>query len=228
MSAAHLASRGEGGEPRVEERLLDRIGTLTRTVHEGLHDLRVEALIGHAAEAIPDARDRLAYVSRMTEQAAGRVLNAVDIAGPLQDGVKEDAQRMHDEWQRLLTAPADSGPSDSAPSREAWQALGERTVEYLAGVGEATAETKAQLTEIVLAQEFQDLTGQVLEKLSQLVRGMEEQLTELLADYGKQPCGEAALAGRAGLQGPQVAEQPRVDVMAGQAQVDDLLASLGL
>ena len=223
MSAAHLASRGEGGEPRVEERLLDRIGMLTRTVHEGLHDLRVEALIGHAAEAIPDARDRLAYVSRMTEQAAGRVLNAVDIAGPLQDGVKEDAQRMHDEWQRLLTAPADSGQG-----REAWQALGERTVKYLVGVGEATAQTKAQLTEIVLAQEFQDLTGQVLEKLSQLVRGMEEQLTELLADYGKQPCGEAAVAGRAGLQGPQVAGQPRVDVMAGQAQVDDLLASLGL
>ncbi|HXC38606.1 MAG TPA: protein phosphatase CheZ [Burkholderiales bacterium] len=215
------AARGAppaAGEGRAdEERLLERIGMLTRAVHEGLRDLRVEALIGRAAEAIPDARDRLAYVSRMTEQAAGRVLNAADVAGPLQDGVRSGAERMQAEWRALLAAPAGG---------EELRGLGERTLVYLSEVCVATTGTKAQLTEIVLAQEFQDLTGQVLEKLSQLVRGMEEQLMELLADYGKLPA--AADAGHGGLHGPQVAVRPRADVMAGQDQVDDLLASLGL
>ena len=69
----------------VSEEMLARVGQMTRSLHESLRGLGFDQLIERASHDIPDARDRLDYVARMTEQAAQRVLNATDAAGPLQE-----------------------------------------------------------------------------------------------------------------------------------------------
>jgi chemotaxis protein CheZ len=71
------------------EQLVNRIGHLTRQMREGMRELGLDKSIARAAEAIPDARDRLSYVAQMTERAAERALNAIDVAQPIQDNLSK-------------------------------------------------------------------------------------------------------------------------------------------
>ena len=54
--------------------IIARIGSLTRMLRDSLRELGLDQAIAEAAEAIPDARDRLDYVVQMTAQAAERAL----------------------------------------------------------------------------------------------------------------------------------------------------------
>src|SRR6266704_1329800 len=74
--------------------MLVRIGYLTRTLHESLRELGFDVMLAKAVQAIPDSRDRLAYVAHMTEQAASRVLNATEVAMPLQEKIEIGAAAM--------------------------------------------------------------------------------------------------------------------------------------
>src|SRR3978361_258781 len=87
------------------DEVLSRIGHMTRTLHDSLRGLGLDKLIEKAASDIPDARDRLDYVARLSEQAAQKVLNATDAAGPLQDGIDASAGKLSAEWQALLAGP---------------------------------------------------------------------------------------------------------------------------
>ena len=75
---------------------------MTRALHESLRGLGLDKLIEKAASDIPDARDRLDYVARLSEEAAKRVLDATDAAGPLQDGIDATAAALTQAWQALL------------------------------------------------------------------------------------------------------------------------------
>src|SRR3954469_4105862 len=88
------------------DEFLSRIGHMTRALHDSLRGLGLDKLIEKAASDIPDARDRLDYVARMSEQAAQRVLNATDAAGPLQDDIGSAASTLATSWQALLDGPA--------------------------------------------------------------------------------------------------------------------------
>jgi chemotaxis protein CheZ len=108
-------------EPNQQDDFMVRVGQMTRTLHDSLRGLGLDKLIERAAADIPDARDRLDYVARMSEQAAQRVLNATDAAGPLQDTIDEGAQRLATELRAAL----------AGGSEQQFRLLAEQTVQYL-------------------------------------------------------------------------------------------------
>jgi chemotaxis protein CheZ len=195
--------------------MLTRVGHMTRALHESLRGLGFDKLMERASHDIPDARDRLDYVARMTEQAAQRVLNATEAAGPLQEGIQNGAAGLSAEWQRLL---------QGSFSEAEFRALAQRTIADLDTAQQAAGETRQHLMNIMMAQDFQDLTGQVIKKVTELAHGLEQQLLQLLVDFAPSEVKREVDTGL--LNGPQI-NPTGEDVVAGQAQVDDLLESLG-
>jgi chemotaxis protein CheZ len=209
-SGAVLQAMAEPGEE-----FLSRIGHMTRALHESLRGLGLDKLIEKAASDIPDARDRLDYVARLSENAAQKVLNATDAASPLQDEIAAGARRLGASWQGLL---------DGGASAAQWRALAAQTVATLGATGAATGATKAHLMDIMMAQDFQDLTGQVIKKVTSIAQNLEQQLVQMLIDFAPEQMRkehENSL-----LNGPQI-DPAGEGVVADQSQVDDLLDSLG-
>ncbi len=215
-SAVHLGG-ASGAEPGTHDEFLSRIGHMTRALHESLRGLGLDKLIEKAASDIPDARDRLDYVARLSEQAAQKVLNATDAAGPLQDGIERDAAALSKSWQGLLDAPA-GGDAE-------WRALAARTVAALNASAGATSATKGHLMDIMMAQDFQDLTGQVITKVTAIAQNLEQQLVQMLVDFA--PAEVKREYDNGLLNGPQIHPTGNSDVVSNQGQVDDLLDSLG-
>jgi chemotaxis protein CheZ len=205
-----------GTDQAAQEEMLARVGQMTRMLHDNLRGLGFDKLLAKAAHDIPDARDRLDYVAKMTEQAAQRVLTATENAMPLQEKVESGAASLAQELQATLAAPF-----SEQQSRETMQ----RVLAYLQETGATASTTRAQLLEIMMAQDFQDLTGQVIKKVTELAHGIEQQLVQLLIDYA--PPEVRREAGSGLLNGPQINPVGNADVVADQGQVDDLLESLG-
>ena len=208
------------GEKKVEnaqhDELLIRVGHMTRLLHDSLRGLGFDKLLERAAEDIPDARDRLDYVAKMSEQAAQRVLNATDIAIPLQATIDEGAKKMSLALQGLL---------DQSSSVEQYRELAGQTLDYLKQANVYSIETKAHLMDIMMAQDFQDLTGQVIKKVTELVQNVEQQLVQLLIEYSPDENKRETKEGL--LNGPQIMPEGKIDIVSSQGQVDDLLDSLG-
>ncbi len=197
------------------DEFLSRIGQMTRSLHDSLRGLGLDKLIEQAATDIPDARDRLDYVARLSEQAAQKVLNATDAAGPMQDQIGAGAKQLTASWRELLAAPA---------SEEQWRSLALQTVHILSRTSADTCATKAHLMDIMMAQDFQDLTGQVIKKVTVIANNLEQQLVQMLIDFA--PADMKRELDNGLLNGPQI-DPGRNDVVADQGQVDDLLDSLG-
>jgi chemotaxis protein CheZ len=198
------------------DKVVEQVGHLTRQLHDTLRELGWDRTIESAAQAIPDARQRLAYVVLKTEEAAMRCLNAIDAAKPLQAQLETEAGALATDWDKVF---------DGTLQADRFRELAQRTRAYLRRVPEHTGATQAQLTEIMMAQDFQDLTGQVVKKLSAMVQQLEDDLIGLLiANVSPQRREAAQSAGL--LEGPVVAGG-RSDVVTDQAQVDELLESLG-
>src|SRR5579872_7129102 len=104
QQSASLPNAGGAELHSAQTEMLTRVGMMTRTLHDSLRGLGFDKLLERAAHEIPDARDRLDYVAKMTEQAAQRVLNATDAAGPLQDEIDSGANVLANAWQDMLTA----------------------------------------------------------------------------------------------------------------------------
>ena len=209
MAETMVAVPGEGA-------LLTKLGQLTRTLHESLRELGYDRLVEQAAASIPDARERLTYVASMTERAAERVLNATDAARPLQDEMGASAAELTAGWKKVYAGQMQA---------EEFKALAGSTVAFLERVPQHTKATSAHLMEIVMAQDFQDLTGQVIKRINELAHHFEQQLLKLLIEStpeGQRPPGSEGL-----LNGPVVNPDRAGDVANTQAQVDDLLESLG-
>lgn len=211
----HTPGPADAGAACAPQELIARIGHMVRGLHDGLRELGLRVLIEDAVQAMPDARDRLAYVARMTEEAASRVLNATDVVSPLQDRIDGGAAELAQRWRDVLDGV--SRPSD-------YRDMAQCTLDYLTQTRQDAAEVKAQVMEIVLAQAFQDLTGQVIKRLTELARDTERRLVQLLLDQVPPPRREL---GSGLLNGPQIAPETATDVVSGQAQVDELLESLG-
>lgn len=225
------AAGGELGADHAD-RILARIGQLTRMLRDSMRELGLDKHVEEAAEAVPDARDRLKYVAEMTEQAAERVLTAIEIAKPMQERLRSEAAELDARWAQWFAAPIE---------REEVKALMTETRAFLTRVPDATAATNAQLLEIMMAQDFQDLTGQVIKKIMDVVYLIEQQLLTVLvqniaperreqfaasaAQFAAEPAATGTPASL--LNGPQINPEGRADVVQDQSQVDDLLASLG-
>lgn len=198
------------------DEVLIRVGHMTRALHDSLRGLGLDKLVEKAASDIPDARDRLDYVARLSEQAAKRVLDATDAASPLQDAVESRSAELRTSWQALLDTNA--GEAD-------WRALAERSIALMAENERAAAATRAELMNIMLAQDFQDLTGQVIGKITSIAQDLEKQLVQVLIDFAPSEIRRELDNGL--LNGPQIKPEGNLEVVANQGQVDDLLDSLG-
>jgi chemotaxis protein CheZ len=216
VPAAAVSALTPTGEDHPPGAVMNRIGHITRNLHDALRELGYDRLLEKTASAIPDARDRLAYVVKMTEQAAVRALNAIEVAQPIQDRLGQDASRLHGQWQRLF---------DRQMDLEEFKLLAAQTRDYLGEIPAQTRATNQQLLEIMMAQDFQDLTGQVIKKITALAQDMEQQLVHLLVDM--MPAGMRGEVDAGLLNGPVVNAAGRSDVVTSQNQVDDLLESLG-
>ncbi len=201
------------------DEMLNRIGHVTRLLHDSLQGLGLDKILEQVAQDIPDARDRLAYVSRMTEQAAERVLNATDLATPLQTELANGAATLEQHWKAVLEKPS---------LKSEYNVIADETLEFLTLTAKNTTETKALLMDIMMAQDFQDLTGQVIKKITGLAQDLEKQLVQVLIDFSPTPTKKEVddKAKTTLMNGPQI-DPTAVDVVASQEQVDDLLDSLG-
>lgn len=208
---AVAAPVGEAGEG-----LHSQIGHLTRALHDTMRELGYDKTLERAVGKMPDTRDRLNYISTLTEQAAVKTLNAVEEAKPMQQKLEGDAAQLSAKWQELFERKLDT---------EQFKALVHQTRNYLSEVPLNTKATNAKLMDIVVAQDYQDLTGQVLKKLAETVQQLENQLVALLIESlpeDKKKEMDSSL-----LNGPVVNADGRSDIVTSQTQVDDLLESLG-
>jgi chemotaxis protein CheZ len=203
-----------------EESIHHRIGQLTRTLHNALRELGYDRELMDARDNLPDARDRLAYIARVTGEAAEKVLNAVDRARTVQQELTEQAGSLRNRWRAVATYSA--GGRACTP---AGKQLIDETCDFFADVGGQADRTNAILTDIMMAQDFHDLTGQVIRRVVTLAQSLEEQLVKLLIETS--PAGQRPRQDQLKLEGPVVAPESRDDVVSDQKGVDDLLASLG-
>jgi chemotaxis protein CheZ len=211
--------------PLSKEDAYARLGAITREMHEALTALGGNQLHSIVSE-IPDARDRLSYVGKMTEDAANKVLNLVDASKPDCDDLSKRGYELSESLSRL----AGSGELSVDRARGLLVVCG-KFAERTAGFADRQA---AALSDIMMAQDFQDLSGQVIKKVIDIINRTEAQLVHLLLDSApeadlaatraSQPAAVAAVASvdTHKLEGPQTADQALK-----QGDVDDLLASLG-
>lgn len=190
--------------PMPGEDFHQQIGLLTRQVHDALERLGLMPVLQQATTGLPDARSRLHYIARKCGDAADRVLDAVDRAKAEQEAIAGAV--------RVVTAAASTTlPMDPMVLRA-----------QAAAIDVARQRTDDCLTDIMLAQDYHDLTGQVVGKVVDLAVALEESLVRLLVQ--SVPLAERE---RVALEGPVHATEARTDVVANQGEVDDLLANLG-
>ena len=200
-----------------QEKVFNQVGQMARLLHDTLGALGYDKLLEKTVHALPDAKDRLTYIANLTEQAACKVLNATDIANPLQEELENGAKLLADKWGAVYA---------NRLSTQEFKLLADETRAYLKNaVPQRTGATREQLMEIMMAQDFQDLTGQVIKKIVGLAQDLESGLMNVLIET--MPGEKKTESVKSLLNGPVVNPEGRTDVVASQKQVDDLLDSLG-
>jgi chemotaxis protein CheZ len=224
-SVAEQVSAGPAAAPAVapgaaaavtQEATYNRLGQMVRKLHDSMRELGYDKGLEETARKIPDARERLAYIAQMTEQAASRVLNATDIALPVQNELEHHARQMGARWDQMFA---------NQLSVDEFKALAADTRTFFAVAPSKIDITNAQLREIMMAQDFQDLTGQVIKKVVALAQDLESQLMGLLIET--MPGEKRTESVQTLLNGPVINAEGRTDVVGSQQQVDELLDSLG-
>ncbi|MDP4546716.1 MAG: protein phosphatase CheZ [Marinobacter sp.] len=211
-----------------DQSLYQEVGRLTRSLHEAIRNFQIDPRNAEQKEALSkmsDASDRLAYVVQMTGQAANRTMDLVEESMPVAHAIRDEALSLRDEWQRLRRREI-----EPAEFRELYA----RIDAFFGTLSNDSDNLYKNLSEILLAQDFQDLTGQVIQKVTALVKEVEENLLGLvvMASHVDQLTGtvhqieEKEESAEKGV-GPQIKAAERDDVVSGQDGVDDLLSSLG-
>lgn len=194
-----------GASPEV----FHQLGLITRQLHDTLTQLGVMPKLQQAADGLPDARSRLNYIAKKTGDAADKVLNSVDQAKAEHSHIAAETRRMA---AAIVKDPVKAVASGSV-------------MNFVGDVEAATARIDRHLTDIMMAQDFHDLTGQVVAKVVSLASELEDSLVKLLVQAA--PPEQAQKVESAILNGPVVNPEGRTDVVKNQGEVDDLLASLG-
>jgi chemotaxis protein CheZ len=189
--------------------VFQQIGAITRLLHDTMQQLGVMPKLQIATDGIPDARSRLTYIANKTSDAANRVLNSVDQAKQEHQRISADTR----ELARSLVADPVKAVATGA------------VLNFAHDVEAATARIDQHLTDIMLAQDFHDLTGQVVAKVVALTNDLEDALVKLLVQVV--PPDQREKVDSNILNGPVVSPEGRTDVVKDQSEVDDLLASLG-
>ena len=193
----------------VSPEVFQQIGSITRLLHDTMQQLGVMPKLQVATDGLPDARSRLNYIANKTAEAANKVLNSVDQA-KLDHAAISQATR--DIAQAIVADPVRAVASGAV-----WN--------FVHDVERRTAAIDGHLTDIMMAQDFHDLTGQVVAKVVPRANDLEDSLVKLLVSVV--PPEQREKVDPNVLHGPVVDAKGRTDVVADQGEVDDLLASLG-
>lgn len=211
---AEAAAQGEAKEGEPFD-VFQRVGMLTRNLHDALRELGYDKGIDSAVGALPDARARLNYIANLTGQAAEKALTMAEQGADIQQKMEGEANELSKGWDDLFAG---------RQTLEQFKATATRTHEFLKKVPAQASQSGALFTDIMLAQDFHDLTGQVVNKIAGIAQNIEDQLVKLLIDAT--PPEKRNEVEDTWLNGP-VIDTKRTDVVTDQGQVDDLLASLG-
>lgn len=201
--------------------IINRLGRLTRIIHEGLRELGLDKNIARAIEVIPDTQQRLDYIAQMTFQAAEKTLNSLEQIKPSQEWLISHAEQLTQRWDNWAQLSFELTETKS---------LVTDTRHYLAHSSQVNSFINQQLLAIMMAQDFQDLTGQVIKKLSLIIQQIEHQLVSVLIENMTPDIAStlSSINRSNGLvNGPQLTTE-RKENYCQQAQVDELLTSLGL
>ena len=191
-----------------------QLGALTRQLHDSLNGLGLADKVKDWAGELPDAKSRLSYIARLTGQAAEKVLNQVDQAKEQHDFIAAETRRIGELIVKDPVAAVAKG----------------HVMNFINDVDQASKKVDGHLTEIMMSQDFHDLTGQVIARVVSLAADLEDQLVQLLIQTSPNPqqtALEPLEKPKEHLAGPVVDPEKTPDVVTSQSQVDDLLASLG-
>ena len=186
-----------------------QLGSITRLLHDTLQQVGVMPRLQMATEGLPDARSRLTYIASKTAEAANKVLNSVDKAKVEHETINAVAQKLA---AALVSDPVRAVASGSV-------------LNFVREIQSSTGRIDGHLTDIMMAQDFHDLTGQVVAKVVNLANELEDSLVKLLVQVV--PADQRQKVDLNVLNGPVVDTEGRADVVSNQGEVDDLLASLG-
>lgn len=209
-----------------ESQLFQEVGKLTRELHDALGSCRDDQRITSLTEQeIPDARERLNYVIKKTEESANRTLDIVEGLLPISNQMAEDSENMQKDWQRFTRREMDV---------EEFRKLSLRIEKYFGTACDNAARVKQDLNDVMLAQDFQDITGQIIRQVINLVQEVEDKLVSVIRKAKGESQNEGfdvkkknEKSGSAKAEGPQINAENNPDVMSAQDDVDDLLSSLG-
>jgi chemotaxis protein CheZ len=193
----------------VSPEVFQQIGSITRLLHDTMNQLGVMPRLQKATDGLPDARSRLTYIAQKTADAANKVLNSVDAA-------KADHAELNAATREMVAAIV-ANPVKAVASGA--------LLNFVQDVEQRTARVDAHLTDIMMAQDFHDLTGQVVAKVVTLANELEDSLVKLLVSVV--PPEQREKVDASVLHGPVVNPEGRTDIVTNQGEVDDLLASLG-
>ncbi|CRZ65632.1 chemotaxis protein CheZ [Vibrio cholerae] len=202
--------------------MFKEIGMLTRDLHEALKNFQIDERFSEiATDEIPDARERLHYVIQKTEVAANKTMDAVERCMPIADKLHESLLLIRPEWNGLMNGRIELMH---------FKSLCHRIDDLLSQVEGDSSELRGELTEILMAQDFQDLTGQIIKRVINLVNEVEKRLVEILTVFGaaqKEQKADKATVASIEPEGPILNPHERIDAVSSQDEVDDLLSSLG-
>jgi chemotaxis protein CheZ len=190
---------------------------VTDNLQSALERFRFDArLVDLAERQVPDARHRLAHVLKLTEDAAHHTMDLVDQSCPLVDTIAHEAQRL----LLLLKRPlgADEG-------------LRVEVERFLANSLQNMKTVRSRLADVLLAQGYQDLSGQIIRSVMKLVDEVEQALGELMRIGELHPRTEAATATTITAvsgYGPIVPGVDHGQAVSGQQDVDAMLSGLGM
>jgi len=207
----------------INSELFAEIGKLTRQLHDSLTNFQLDSRLNDLATAdIPDAKERLNFVITRTEEAANKTMDAVEAIFPVVDTIAEQVEAVNPSWTKLMNNELDLNE---------FKALCVDIDTLLKNTGKETQHIHSLMTDVLMAQDFQDLTGQVIRKVIDLVREVEDSLINMLTAFGIsaeaiQESGKPKVGDNL-VEGPIVNTENSDDVVEDQDDVDDLLSSLG-
>jgi chemotaxis protein CheZ len=213
-----------------EPGMFTELRKLTGDLQKALERFSVESRLADIAEnEIPDARARLAHVISMTDEAAHRTLDLVEQSGPLAERTAREAGTLIEMIgaYRAQTSGV-QGFEGVARSIDAYVPV-VRSIEAFLPAARADSELiRRNLADVLLAQGYQDLTGQIIRSVMKLVQELEAALAELSKLSGDVVEHASMGASTPPGHGPVVPGVTKGEVASGQTDVDALLSGLGM
>lgn len=204
-----------------ESTLFQELGKLTREIHNSITSFSEDERVARLAEeAIPDAKERLNFIVTKTDQAAHRTMEGTEAVIDVIDDLHEQAIDIRQRWNQFRTCELSKGD---------FLTLGDDLDKFLSRIDAQSGDMRSHLTDIMMAQDYQDITGQMIKQVITMVQEVEEKLVRLVAISGANIVDKKGQSEKQGamLHGPQLPTADKSEVATNQDEVDDLLASLG-